>query len=286
LFVQERKISEELKKLLTLEKGKVEKFDQELAKSKETTCSLKRSIGTLQGQRDVLLKTHKDLEVQFNAHWSSTSKTSTNNKASTSQVSVKTSDDQIAQENDHFKREVKKLELEVNKLMKQANRSNVVKKLEKVKTVPKIASQPPKKQVQNEKDEKIEYARSVFLNGRRPHIKSKIGYKNSDKHNSRVNTKGQKFIKFTKANAQEEKKQSIKTTNNASYSYTNASHVSDMSYHDFDAFYVLMRNNFGKIIALHVGPHHKISKTYVWVPKCLFTNLRGHNQTWAPKIKA
>jgi hypothetical protein len=57
LLVQERKISEELKKLLTLEKGKVEKFDQELTKSKETTCSLKSSIGALQGQHDVLLKT-------------------------------------------------------------------------------------------------------------------------------------------------------------------------------------------------------------------------------------
>jgi hypothetical protein len=45
LLVQERKISEELKKLLALEKCKVEKLDQELAKSKETTCSLKSSIG-------------------------------------------------------------------------------------------------------------------------------------------------------------------------------------------------------------------------------------------------
>jgi sugar-specific transcriptional regulator TrmB len=47
-------------------------------------------------------------------------------------------DDQIAQENDHLKREIKKLELEVNKLKKQTkvqppqdNRYNVVKKLEK-----------------------------------------------------------------------------------------------------------------------------------------------------------
>jgi hypothetical protein len=63
LLVQERKISEELKKLLALEKGKVEKLDQELAKSKNTTCSLKSSIGALQGQQDVLLKTHQDLEV-------------------------------------------------------------------------------------------------------------------------------------------------------------------------------------------------------------------------------
>jgi hypothetical protein len=98
-----------------------------------------------------------------------------------------------------------------------------------------------------------------------------------------VNTKGQEFIKFTKANVQQEKKQSIKTTNNASYSYTNDSHV---SYHDFNASYVLMRNKLGKIIILHIWPHHKRSKTYVWVPKCLITNLRGPNQTWVPKIKA
>jgi hypothetical protein len=78
----------------------------------------------------------------------------------------------------------------------------MVKKLEKEKTAPKISSQPPKKQVQNEKDEKIEYVRSVFLNARMSHIKSGIGYKNGDKHNSRVNTKGQKFIKFTKSNVQ------------------------------------------------------------------------------------
>jgi cell division protein FtsB len=85
--------------------------------------------------------------VRFGALWLSTSKTSTNDKASTSQVSVETCDNQIAQENDHLKREVKKLELKVNKLKKQGkvqppqdNRSNVVKKLEKGKIAPKIAS--------------------------------------------------------------------------------------------------------------------------------------------------
>jgi hypothetical protein len=67
------------------------------------------------------------------------------------------------------------------------------------------------------------------LNARRPHIKSGIGYKNDDKHNSWVNTKVQELIKFTKANIQQEKKQSIKTTNNAYYPYTNASHVSHIS---------------------------------------------------------
>jgi hypothetical protein len=67
LLVQERKSNEELKKLLALEKSKVEKFDQELAQSKETTCSLKSSIGVFQGQHDVLQKTHQYLEVQFDA---------------------------------------------------------------------------------------------------------------------------------------------------------------------------------------------------------------------------
>jgi hypothetical protein len=40
LLVQERKINEELKKLLALEKVKVEKVDQELDQSKKITCSL------------------------------------------------------------------------------------------------------------------------------------------------------------------------------------------------------------------------------------------------------
>jgi uncharacterized protein involved in exopolysaccharide biosynthesis len=47
LLVHERKISEELKKLLAHEKGKVEKLNQKVDKSKETTYSLKSSIGAL-----------------------------------------------------------------------------------------------------------------------------------------------------------------------------------------------------------------------------------------------
>jgi predicted SPOUT superfamily RNA methylase MTH1 len=199
-------------------------------------------------------------------------------------VLVETCDEAIGTENDHLNREVKELELEVSNLKKQAkvqhpqdNRNNMVKKLEKERITPKVASQQPKKQVQYEKAEKIEYERSVFLNARRPHIKSGIGYKTGDKHNLRVNIGGQEFIKYTKTNVQQEKKQNIKTTNNASYSYANASHVSHMSYHGFDDSYVLMRNKFGKVVALHIGPHHKRSKTCVWVSKCLVTNLKEPN---------
>jgi hypothetical protein len=54
LLVKERKSSKELKKLLALENGTVEKLDQELDQSKETTCSLKSAIGAIQDQYDVL----------------------------------------------------------------------------------------------------------------------------------------------------------------------------------------------------------------------------------------
>jgi hypothetical protein len=135
-------------------------------------------------------------------------------------------------------------------------------------------------------DEKIEYARSVFLNARRPHITNGIGYKLGDEHNSRVDSNGKEFIKFTKGNTHQEKKQSLNNTKHVSYaSNANASYVSDVSYHEFDASYVLLRNKFGRIVALYVGPHHKKSKTCVWVPKCLVTNMKGPKQIWVPKNK-
>jgi hypothetical protein len=69
---------------------------------------------------------------------------SNNNEASTSQVSVETCDEEIAQENDQLKLEVKRLEQMVSELVKQAkvrpppdNRRNMVNKLEKGSNVTK-----------------------------------------------------------------------------------------------------------------------------------------------------
>jgi hypothetical protein len=63
-------------------------------------------------------------------------------------VLVESCDEAIGKENDHLKRDVKRLEIEVNKLIKQTKvqptqdkYSNMVKKLEKRRTTPKIASQ-------------------------------------------------------------------------------------------------------------------------------------------------
>jgi hypothetical protein len=94
----------------------------------------------------------------------------------------------------------------------QDNRRNMVNKLEKGSNVTKQASQPSNKaqplnkQQKTMEEEKIEYARSAYMNVRRPHIKSGIGYKTGNNHNNRVNTKSKEFIKFTKANVQQEKK--------------------------------------------------------------------------------
>jgi hypothetical protein len=44
------------------------------------------------------------------------------------------------------------------------------------------------------------------LNARRPYIKNGIGYKSGDKHNSRINSNGKKFIKFTKSISYQDKK--------------------------------------------------------------------------------
>jgi hypothetical protein len=118
------------------------------------------------------------------------------------------------------------------------------------------------------------------LNARNPHIKNDIGYKMGDKHNSRVNN-GKGFIKFTKANSHKVK-QDNKIIDHVSYGSSfnlNASHT-------FDASYVHMRNNYGKVIAWYIGPHHKRPKTCVWVPKALVTNVRGPKQVWVPKAKA
>jgi hypothetical protein len=190
-------------------------------------------------------------------------------------VIVESCDKAIGKENNNLKLEVKRLEQKVSMLEKQAkvqpsqyNRRNMMNKLEKGRFVPKLAPQQQMKPTNHKKeervniDEKIEYVRSVFLNARRPHIKNDIGYKSGDKNNSRVNSNGKEFIKFTKGNFYQEKKQSLNNANHVSYaSNANASYVSHMYYHEFNASYVLMRNKFGRIVALYIGPYHKRSKT-------------------------
>jgi hypothetical protein len=63
------------------------------------------------------------------------------------------------------------------------------------------------------------------------------------------------------------------------------SNESNISFKTFDASYVLT-NKSGKVVAKYVGGKHKGSKTCVWVPKVLVSNVKGPKTVWVPKNKA
>jgi hypothetical protein len=64
-----------------------------------------------------------------------------------------------------------------------------------------------------------------------------------------------------------------------------ASNDHNISLKTFDASYVLT-NKSGKIVAKYVGGKHMGSKTCVWVPKVLVSNMKGLKTVWVPKNKA
>jgi hypothetical protein len=65
----------------------------------------------------------------------------------------------------------------------------------------------------------------------------------------------------------------------------NASNEHNISFKTFDASYVLT-NKSGKVVAKYIGGKHKCPKTCVWVPKVLFSNMKGPKTVWIPKNKA
>src|SRR5688572_24559768 len=64
-----------------------------------------------------------------------------------------------------------------------------------------------------------------------------------------------------------------------------ASNDHNISFKTFDASYVLT-NKSGKVVAKYVGGKHKGSRTCVWEPKVLVSNVKGPKIVWVPKNKA
>jgi hypothetical protein len=64
-----------------------------------------------------------------------------------------------------------------------------------------------------------------------------------------------------------------------------ASNDHNILFKTFDASYVLT-NKSGKVVAKYVRAKHKGSKTCVWVPKVLVSNVKGPKTVWVPKNKA
>jgi hypothetical protein len=55
--------------------------------------------------------------------------------------------------------------------------------------------------------------------------------------------------------------------------------------HSISVSFVLT-NKSGKVVAKYVGGKHKSSKTCVWVPKVLVSNVKGPKTVWVPKNKS
>jgi hypothetical protein len=52
----------------------------------------------------------------------------------------------------------------------------------------------------------------------------------------------------------------------------------------FDSRYVLMKNSSGNVCAKFVRlPIGGAKKNVIWLPKILFTNIRGLKKVWVPK---
>jgi hypothetical protein len=171
-------------------------------------------------------------------------------------------------------------------------------------------------------NKKNKFARSMLYSGRRPGIKDDIGFQQGS--NVKINApKGlSNFVKGKAPMVQdnegyilypagylEHKIRRIHarkphTVSHHAFMYKNeasssrhSSHVKmpkrktptasnepNVSFKTFDATYVLTSKS-GKVVAKYVGGKHKGSKTCVWVPKVLVSNVKGPKTVWVPKNK-
>jgi hypothetical protein len=172
-------------------------------------------------------------------------------------------------------------------------------------------------------NEKFKFARSMIYNGRRSGIKDGIGFQQGSNVKLNAPKKLSNFVKgkalmvqdnegyiLYHADYPEHKIRRIhaRKPHNVShhaFMYKNEASSSRQSTHvklskkktptasndhnipfkTFDASYMLT-NKSGKIVAKYVGGKHKGSKTCVWVPKVLVSNVKGPKTIWVPKNKA
>jgi hypothetical protein len=171
-------------------------------------------------------------------------------------------------------------------------------------------------------NEKFKFARSMLYNGRRPGIKDGIGFQQGNNVKLNAPKRLSNFVKskapmvhdnegyiLYPANYPEHKIRRIHvrkphTISHHAFMYTNeacssrqsthvklpkkktpaASNEHNISFKTFDVSYVLT-NKSGKVVAKYVGGKHKRSKTCVWVPKVLVSNVKGPKTVWVPKNK-
>jgi hypothetical protein len=172
-------------------------------------------------------------------------------------------------------------------------------------------------------NEKFKFACSMLYSGRCPGIKDGIGFQQGDNVKLNVPKRLSNFVKgkspmpqdnesyiLYPAGYPEDKIRRIhaKKTHSVSrhaFIYKNeasssrhsthvktpkkkspiASNDHNISFKTFNASYVLT-NKIDKVVAKYVRGKHKGSKTCVWVPKMLISNVKGPKTVWVPKNKA
>jgi hypothetical protein len=172
-------------------------------------------------------------------------------------------------------------------------------------------------------NENFKFARSMLYSGRRPGIKDGIGFQQGDNVKLSAPKKLSNFVKgkalmvqdnegyiLYPAGYPEHKIRRIHSRKSHSgshhaFMYKSEASSSRQSTHvklpkkkspitsnepnilfkTFDASYVLT-NKSGKVVAKYIEGKHKGSKTCVWVPKVLISNVKGHKTVWVPKNKA
>jgi 3D (Asp-Asp-Asp) domain-containing protein len=172
-------------------------------------------------------------------------------------------------------------------------------------------------------NEKFKFARSILYSGIRPDIKDGIGFQQGSNVKLNAPKRLSNFVKdktpmvqnnegyilypanYTKHKIRRIHAKKSHSVSHHAFMYKNeasssrhsthvkmpkkktptASNEPNISFKTFDASYVLT-NKSGKIVAKYVGGKHKGSKTCVWVPKVLVSNVKGPKTVWVPKNKA
>jgi hypothetical protein len=172
-------------------------------------------------------------------------------------------------------------------------------------------------------NEKIKFARSMLYNGRHPGIKDGIGFQQGSNVKINAPKRLSNFVKGKAHMAQDNEsyilypagypehkirrihaKRSHYVSHHAfmykneASSFRHSTHVKmtkkktptasnepNVSFKTFDASYVLT-NKSGKVVSKYVGGKYKGSKTCVWIPKVLVSNVKGPKTVWVPKNKA
>jgi hypothetical protein len=172
-------------------------------------------------------------------------------------------------------------------------------------------------------NENFKFARSMLYNRRRPGIKDGIGFQQGDNVKLNAPKRLSNFVKgkapmaqdnegyilypagypehkirrihFRKSHSGSHHAFMYKNETSSSRHSTHAkmpkkksptaSNDHNISFKTFDASYVLT-NKAGKVVAKYVRGKHKGSKTCVWVPKVLVSNVKGPKTVWVHKNKA